>query len=198
MARRRARRRGSGALRPRVLHNWWGFWLYAPQYPGGAAASTSAHGMSGDVKEMNLLNHYIGMGHLEDAAPVERRLAGYGVAAIADGLVRAARRARGERLNKLVAIPPRVPRPLPRRQLLLAVLARASAEPPRAAQDRHVHASAVRQRQDWAVRDLREPSARLWLAIAGVACIVQRRWSASPGLCGSRPRRARARSLVRR
>jgi len=86
------------------FHTWWGFWLYAPQYPGGLRLNIGLTGMSGDVKEIDLLNHYIGMSHLEDAAPVERRIAGYGVAAIAVvsvGLLVAS----GRRLNKLVAIP---------------------------------------------------------------------------------------------
>ncbi len=86
------------------FHAWWVFLLYAPQYPGGLRLDIALTGMSGDVKEIDLLNHYIGMGHLEDAAPVERHLAGYGVAAIAAisiGLLVAS----GRRLNKVVAIP---------------------------------------------------------------------------------------------
>jgi hypothetical protein len=83
---------------------WWGFWLYAPQYPGGLRLEISLTGMTGDVKEIDLLNHYIGMGHLEDAAPTERQLAGYGVAAIATITV-ALLLGAGKRLNKLVAIP---------------------------------------------------------------------------------------------
>jgi copper chaperone NosL len=86
------------------FQTWWSFWLYAPQYPGGLRLTISLTGMSGDVKEIDLLNHYIGMSHLEDAAPVERHLAGYGVAAIAT-LSLALLVASGKRLNKLIAIP---------------------------------------------------------------------------------------------
>jgi len=83
---------------------WWRFWLYAPQYPKGLGLVISLTGMSGDVGEIDLLNHYIGMKHLADAAPVERRLAAYGVAAIA--VVTFALLAfSGRRINKLVAIP---------------------------------------------------------------------------------------------
>jgi hypothetical protein len=59
---------------------WWQFTLYAPQYPSGLRLHVSLTGVGGDVREINMLNHYIGMGHLEDAAPVERALAAWGVA----------------------------------------------------------------------------------------------------------------------
>jgi nitrous oxidase accessory protein len=83
---------------------WWRFWLYAPQYPSGLKLTIALTGMGGDVHEIDLLNHYIGMAHLETAAPVERRLAGYGVAAIAI-LTIALVLAAGKRLNALVAVP---------------------------------------------------------------------------------------------
>jgi hypothetical protein len=83
---------------------WWRFWLYAPQYPKGLRLDIALTGMGGDVHEIDLLNHYIGMSHLEDAAPVERRLAGYGVAAIAV-LTAALLVAAGRRLNKVAWIP---------------------------------------------------------------------------------------------
>lgn len=83
---------------------WWRFWLYAPQYPKGLSLVISLTGIGGDVHEIDLLNHYIGMGHLEDAAPVERRLAGWGVAAIAITTVALAAFS-GRKLNTLIAIP---------------------------------------------------------------------------------------------
>jgi copper chaperone NosL len=83
---------------------WWHFWLYAPQYPKGLELSISLTGMGGDVHEIDILNHYIGMGHLENAAPTERHLAGYGVAAIAI-ITLALLMLSGRKLNKLVAIP---------------------------------------------------------------------------------------------
>jgi hypothetical protein len=84
--------------------SWWSFWLYAPQYPGGLRLDIALTGMGGDVKEIDLLNHYIGMHHLADAAPLERRLAGYGVAAICV-LTMALLTASGRKLNKIVAVP---------------------------------------------------------------------------------------------
>jgi hypothetical protein len=86
------------------FQTWWRFWLYAPQYPKGLQLTISLTGMGGDVKEVDLLNHYIGMKHLADAAPTERQLAGYGVAAIAV-LTMAALGFAGKKLNKLIAIP---------------------------------------------------------------------------------------------
>lgn len=83
---------------------WWRFWLYAPQYPKGLTLVISLTGMGGDVREIDILNHYIGMKHLADAAPVERHLAGFGVALIAV-VTLALAAASGRKLNRLVAIP---------------------------------------------------------------------------------------------
>jgi hypothetical protein len=95
---------GAGLFALSFFQVWWRFWLYAPQYPGGLRLAISLTGMGGDVHEIDLLNHYIGMAHLEDAAPVERRLAAYGVALIAVvsvGVLLAA----GKRLGWLAAFP---------------------------------------------------------------------------------------------
>ncbi|HVW29627.1 MAG TPA: hypothetical protein VHC69_29895 [Polyangiaceae bacterium] len=62
---------------------WWSFILYAPQYPAGLRLTVSLTGVSGDVDEVDRLNHYIGMASLTHAAPTERALAGYGVAIVA-------------------------------------------------------------------------------------------------------------------
>lgn len=83
---------------------WWQFWLYAPQYPKGLQLIISLTGMSGDVSEIDLLNHYIGMKHLAGAAPTERHLAGFGVAAICV-LTLALLAIPGRKLGKLAAIP---------------------------------------------------------------------------------------------
>ena len=83
---------------------WWQFMLYAPQYPSGLSLIISLTGMGGDVSEIDLLNHYIGMKHLAGAASMERHLAGYGVAGIAV-ITMALLAVSGRKLNKLVAIP---------------------------------------------------------------------------------------------
>lgn len=83
---------------------WWSFKLYAPQYPNGLTLVISLTGMGGDVHEIDLLNHYIGMAHLADAAPLERSLAGWGVATICI-LTLAGLLVTGRKLDKFVAIP---------------------------------------------------------------------------------------------
>ncbi len=95
---------GVGLFFAAFFRDWWSFWLYAPQYPGGLRLQIALTGMSGDVKEIDLLNHYIGMKHLADAAPVERHIAAYGVAAIGV-LTTALLLGSGRKLNKVVAIP---------------------------------------------------------------------------------------------
>jgi copper chaperone NosL len=83
---------------------WWRFTLYAPQYPHGLRLAISLTGMGGDVHEIDMLNHYIGMGHLADAASRERELAGWGVAFIAI-LVLAITLGAGKRLGKAIVVP---------------------------------------------------------------------------------------------
>ncbi|MFZ5896944.1 MAG: cytochrome C [Myxococcota bacterium] len=62
---------------------WWSFTLYAPQYPRGLRLIVSLSRVTGDVHEVNMLNHYIGMKSLTHAAPIERAIAGYAVPALA-------------------------------------------------------------------------------------------------------------------
>lgn len=72
---------------------WWGMVMYAPQYPEGLITMATLTEMSGDIDELNELNHYIGMMRLDDAARVERIAAPYLVwvfaaLALGAGLVR--------------------------------------------------------------------------------------------------------------
>lgn len=62
---------------------WWQFWLYAPQYPNGLRLDIALTGLAGDAKEISMLNHYIGMKSLEDAAVLERQFALWGVGLVA-------------------------------------------------------------------------------------------------------------------
>ena len=48
---------------------WWSIRLYAPQYPKGLAVEVLLSGARGDVRELDTLNHYIGMASLTTAAP---------------------------------------------------------------------------------------------------------------------------------
>jgi len=66
---------------------WWFFRLYAPQYPHGLTLIISLSGLSGDTREVDMLNHYIGMAPLDSAATFERQYALVGVALIAFGLL---------------------------------------------------------------------------------------------------------------
>lgn len=56
---------------------YWAFRLYAPQYPQGLELVISLTGVTGDTFEINTINHYIGMGHLDDAAKLERAYGGW-------------------------------------------------------------------------------------------------------------------------
>lgn len=60
----------------------WGWYLSAPQYPQGLVLSVYLDHVAGDTSEINILNHYIGMASLDDAAQLERSLAIYGVMGI--------------------------------------------------------------------------------------------------------------------
>lgn len=63
---------------------WWSFRLYAPQYPKGLGIQILLSGSRGDVREIDTLNHYIGMASLTTAAPLERQysLVAIGAAAV--------------------------------------------------------------------------------------------------------------------
>ncbi len=52
---------------------YWHMTLVAPQYPKGLHVTAHLHQLSGDVAEIDGLNHYIGMRPLNDAAQLERQ-----------------------------------------------------------------------------------------------------------------------------
>lgn len=83
---------------------WWQFYLFAPQYPKGLILDISLTGLGGDYKEINMLNHYIGMKGLDEAAALERQLAVYGVGLVAV-LSAALMLVVGRRWNWLVVVP---------------------------------------------------------------------------------------------
>ncbi|MCK6526861.1 nitrous oxide reductase family maturation protein NosD [Myxococcota bacterium] len=58
---------------------FWRFDLFAPQYPAGLSLVAGFSGIAGDVREVNILNRFIGMGDLTEAARLELALAPYGV-----------------------------------------------------------------------------------------------------------------------
>lgn len=66
---------------------YWKFELRAPQYPGGLFLWGYPQRIEGDVREIDLLNHYIGMRELNNAAELERRVALPSIVAIAACLI---------------------------------------------------------------------------------------------------------------
>lgn len=81
---------------------WWHFTLIAPQYPKGLHLIISLSGVTGDVQEINTINHYIGMGHIDDAAQLEKALSGYLIGGLAVATTVLALFV-GRRLNGLLA-----------------------------------------------------------------------------------------------
>ena len=53
---------------------YWKMTLRAPQYPGGLSVEVYVNRMTGDVREIDGLNHYIGMRPLGEAAQLERAI----------------------------------------------------------------------------------------------------------------------------
>ena len=53
---------------------YWRMTLRAPQYPGGLRVDAYLNHLEGDVREVDGLNHYIGMRPLGEAAKLERSL----------------------------------------------------------------------------------------------------------------------------
>lgn len=55
-----------------IFFPYWHMELEAPQYPNGLQLTAFVNNLSGDVREIDGLNHYIGMRPLEEAASFER------------------------------------------------------------------------------------------------------------------------------
>jgi len=52
----------------------WEARLSAPQYPAGLSLTAYAHGVEGDIREVNELNHYVGMEAFDEADAPEMKL----------------------------------------------------------------------------------------------------------------------------
>lgn len=57
-----------------IFFPYWKMTLMAPQYPGGLSVQVYVNRMTGDVAEIDGLNHYIGMRPLDEAAQLERSM----------------------------------------------------------------------------------------------------------------------------
>lgn len=62
---------------------YWHMDLMAPQYPKGLELTAWVNHMEGDIRELDSLNHYIGMRPLAEAAQLEMSVAVYAVSLMA-------------------------------------------------------------------------------------------------------------------
>ena len=65
-----------------VFVPYWKMTLHAPQYPQGLSVEVYVNRMTGDVAEIDGLNHYIGMRPLGEAAQLERAVSFVAVGAL--------------------------------------------------------------------------------------------------------------------
>ena len=66
-----------------ILQPYWQLTLHAPQYPKGLVVTAYVNHLTGDVAEIDGLNHYIGMRPLDEAATFERAISIYGIVVLA-------------------------------------------------------------------------------------------------------------------
>ena len=66
-----------------VFLPYWQLTLHAPQYPKVLTVEAYVNRLTGDVHEIDGLNHYIGMRPLDEAAPFEKSVAVLGVVVVA-------------------------------------------------------------------------------------------------------------------
>ncbi len=78
---------GAGVLLSSFWFPYWSLNLQAPQYPEGLKIHVYMDHVEGDVREVDILNHYVGMRSLEDAAKFERQFAWYGLILLVLGAV---------------------------------------------------------------------------------------------------------------
>lgn len=71
------------------LQPYWRMTLHAPQYPKGLHVQAYLNRLEGDVREIDGLNHYIGMRPLNDAARLERETSAMLITVVAGLLVAA-------------------------------------------------------------------------------------------------------------
>lgn len=62
---------------------YWSLVLHAPQYPKGLVVNAYVNHLEGDVREIDGLNHYIGMRPLNEAAQLERSISIFAIGALA-------------------------------------------------------------------------------------------------------------------
>ncbi|GAB4528253.1 MAG: hypothetical protein Kow0063_04280 [Anaerolineae bacterium] len=62
---------------------YWSLVLHAPQYPEGLVVHAYLNRLEGDVREIDGLNHYIGMRPLGEAAQLEKSISIFAIVALA-------------------------------------------------------------------------------------------------------------------
>ncbi|MGB2691758.1 MAG: cytochrome C [Thermodesulfobacteriota bacterium] len=65
-----------------IFFPYWKLTLFAPQYPDGLEATMYVNRLSGDIQEIDGLNHYIGMKPMGEAAVLERTLSVFMIAGL--------------------------------------------------------------------------------------------------------------------
>jgi hypothetical protein len=66
-----------------VFLPYWSLVLHAPQYPQGLVVHAFLNRLEGDVREIDGLNHYIGMRPLDEAAQFEKSISIFAIGALA-------------------------------------------------------------------------------------------------------------------
>lgn len=61
---------------------YWSMTLFAPQYPDGLQVNVYVNQLEGDVREVDSLNHYLGMPPLDEGGQFERSIAMYAIIAL--------------------------------------------------------------------------------------------------------------------
>lgn len=72
-----------------LLLPYWVLRLKAPQFPKGLTITAYVNRLTGDVGELEGLNHYVGLGSFQDAAPFERSIAIAAITVLAGLLIAA-------------------------------------------------------------------------------------------------------------
>lgn len=66
---------------------YWSLKLNAPQYPKGLTVSVHVNHLAGDVREVDSLNHYLGMPPLDEGGQLERSISIYAIIALGAVLI---------------------------------------------------------------------------------------------------------------
>ena len=84
---------------------YWSLRLSAPQYPQGLRVDIYLNHVEGDTREINILNHYIGMQNVDNAAKFEREIALFVILGLSVGAVLVLP-IFGFRVHKFLYLPP--------------------------------------------------------------------------------------------